>query len=111
MAERDVSKWLGWVVAVVAVAVAFGGASVAMGQNQDDIVELKQTIDTHKVQPAHHDSAARLTLNEERIRVLDEERRDLQNDVLDLKDGQTQIVRRLDALCTASPRCQLKDTP
>ncbi len=109
--KRDLSKWVGLLAGIIAVAVSFGGATVALGEVQSDVDELKRTIDKHRVEPAHHDSAARLTLAEERITVLDEERRDLCQNVADIKATQVKILRRLDALCVASPRCRLKEQP
>ena len=68
-------------------------------------------MDTHKVQPAHHDSASRLNLVEERQRVTEEERRDFRQDVRDMQEDLAHIQRTVDALCIASPRCQPKDKP
>ena len=70
--------------------------------------DLVLAVDRHKVEPAHHDSNSRLNLAEERIVVLDQERRDLCQDVKDLQKGQKLIQRTVDALCIASPRCRLK---
>lgn len=105
------SKWLPWATAIAGIGATFGATTAAVGGVEKGVAEMRRLSEKHAVQPAHRDAASRLALNEERIKVLDEERRDLQQHIEDLKTGQTKIQRRVDTLCVASPRCQVEKRP
>lgn len=95
---------------LIAVIFGAGGAAASLTHVLARADAIETRLDAHERLGLHADAERKIGLIEQRQAVAEEQIREMRSDAKDYARTQNKILRRLDAMCAAMPRCK-KDAP
>lgn len=96
---------------VLAFVFAFGGGFSSHLMLSDEVASLREQLQLHQDHSRHPDNTHRVDQVIYRVTETESDIAENKSAIRDLNKSQSVILRRLDRICAAMPRCRPEDLP